>query len=296
MRAIKHIALFCLLLLAVSPGFAQYRNTDKALDYYKEKKLDSARIFIDSAVIHPQTKNSYETWMIHAFIYKDLYKVKESNNVESPLREIAVQSMKKALALDSANKNPQKEGILKSIKYQASMYHNDVIKTIDTLRYQKSLMNADKYVELMKYLDPGFHDKSYYYEVYLSIGSMFENAYEKGESKNSFDFAKVYLFKAYEINKNAFSVNKNIGFLYYNQAVNIIKRMDYDIPLDQLPIYQDQSVKLALQALSYCLKAHEIEPKDRAVLEALAGIYYLLNENEKHNEFKKKIQDLNSGK
>ncbi len=293
MRAIKHIVLFCLLLLAARPAHAQFKNFEKALDYYQAKKLDSARIFIDSAAIHPQTSKDFNTWMVRAFIYKDLYKLKEGNNVEAPLREIAVQSMKKSLALDTANKNPQREGVIKSLKYQASLYHNDVIKTLDTINYQKSLNNADKYVELSKFLDTSFNAKNYYYEVFLTLGSMFEREYEKTDSKNAFDLAKVYLFKAYEINKNTFSVNKNIGFLYYNQAVSIIKKMDYDIPLDQLPVYQDQSVKLALQALSYCLIAHELDPKDRAVLEALAGIYYLLNENEKHNEFKKKLEDLN---
>lgn len=296
MRAIKHIALFCLLLLAARPAYAQYKNLEKALDYYKEKKLDSARIFIDSAAVHSQTKSSYEVWMVRAFIYKDLYKAKEAHNTSSPLREIAVESMRRSLALDTANKNPQREGVLKSLKYQASMYHNDVIKNLDTINYKQALINADKYVEIMKFIEPPFNEKSYYYEVYLTLGSMFEREYEKADSKNCFDLAKVYLFKAYEINKNTFSVNKNIGFLYYNQAVTIIRKMDYDIPLDQLPVYQDQSVKLALQALSYCLKAHELDPKDKAVLEALAGIYYLLNENEKHNEYKKKLEDLNNGK
>jgi hypothetical protein len=66
--------------------------------------------------------------------------------------------------------------------------------------------------------------------------------------------------------------------------------MDYDIPLDQLPVYQDQSIKLARQAEPYCLKAHELDPNDKAVIEALAGIYYLLNETEKHNEYKKKLE------
>jgi hypothetical protein len=292
MRAKKHI-LFCLLLLAALPGLAQYRNIQKALDLYKERKLDSARIYIDSAIVNPTTSKEYDTWMVRGFIYKDLYKAKEAQNPSSPLRETAVSSLRMALLLDSANKNPQKEGVLKSLKYQASTYHNDIAKTLDTVNYPTSLKNAGKYKELNKYLDPSFNDKSYDYDIYLILGSMFEKEYERSDSKNLLDLAKVYLFKAYEINNNSFSVNKNIGFLYYNQAVSIIKKMDYDIPLDQLPVYQDQSVKLGQQSLSYCLKAHEIDPKDKAVVEALAGIYYLLNDNEKHNEYKKKLEELN---
>ena len=293
MRAIKHITLFCLLLLAAMPSFAQYKNLEKALDYYRAKKLDSARVFIDSAATNPQTSRDYKTWMIRGYVYKDLYKTKETYNTSSPSREIAVQSLKMAITLDTANQNEQKAGVLQSIKYQASTYHNDIAKTLDTTNYEQSLKNANKYKELTKYLDPTFDEKAYDYEIYLILGSMFEKEYEKTDSKNLLDLAKVYLFKAHEIKANTLSINKNIGLLYYNQAVSIIKKMDYDIPLDQLPIYQEQSIKLGQQALSYCLKAHDIEPKDRAVVEALAGIYYLLNDNDKHNEFKKKLEELN---
>jgi hypothetical protein len=293
MRAIKHISLFCLLLLTALPGHAQYRNVHRALNLYQEKKIDSACIFIDSAIVNPLTSKDYEAWMVRGFIYKELYKQKEGNNPNSPLRETTVQSLKMALTLDTAHKNPQKENILKSLKYQAATYHNDIAKTLDTLNYPQSLKNAEKHKELMKFLDPNFNEKNYDYDIFLILGSMFEKEYERNDSKNLLDLAKVYLFKAYEIKNHTFSVNKNIGFLYYNQAVVIIKKMDYDIPLDQIPVYQDQSVKLGQQALSYCLKAHEIDPKDKAVVEALAGIYYLLNDNEKHNEYKKKLEELN---
>lgn len=289
MRAIKHIILFCSLLLAVLPGHAQYSNYEKAYRCFQEKKLDSARVFIDSAAVNPQTQNEPNVWLIRGYVYKELYKQKEGNNVNSPFRETAVQSFKTFVKLDSAKTNPQRDVVIKSLKYQAATYHNDIAKTLDTVNYQQSLKNAEKHKELMKYLDPAFDDKSYDYDIYLILGSMFEKDYESTDSKNLLDLAKVYLFKAYEIKNNTFSVNKNIGFLYYNQAVSIIKKMDYDIPLDQLPVYQDQSVKLGQQALSYCLKAHELNPEDRAVIEALAGIYYLLNDNEKHNEFKKKL-------
>jgi hypothetical protein len=293
MRAIKHITLFCLLLLAAVPGHAQFRNYDKAYKLYTERKqVDSARIYIDSAVANPETNKDFIVWMIRGFIYKELHKTKEMHNPASPLRETSVASYKMALKLDSTGANVQQiESIKKSLNYVASTYHNDIGKTLDTLNYQQSLKNAEKYKELKKFLkDPAFDEKTYDYDIYLILGSMFEKDYENNDSKNLLDLAKVYLFKAYEIKNNTFSVNKNIGFLYYNQSVSIIKKMDYDIPLDQLPVYQDQSVKLGQQALSYCLKAHQLNPEDRAVIEALAGIYYLLNDNEKHNEYKKKLE------
>jgi len=293
MRAFKHISFVFLMLLAAGKGFAQYSNLEKAMDLYREKKLDSARIFIDSAAVHPQTEDDYQIWMVRGFIYKDLYKAKEGSNPASILRELAVEYFHKALDLDTGNVNPQKEGILKSFKYLASTYHNDINKTLDTVSYEISLSNAGKFVSITKFLDPTFNEKNYNFEVNLTLGSMFEKEYERGNSKASLDRAKVYLFKAHDLDSSSFLVNKNLGLLYYNQAVEIINKMDVDVPLDELPIYQDRSVKLGRQALSYCLKAHASKPDDKVVVEALAGIYYLLNETEKHNEFKKKLEELN---
>jgi len=293
MRAIKHIILFFLLLVAAGQGYAQMRNLEKSLDLYREKKLDSAKVYIDSAAVHSQTKDSYEVWMVRGFIYKELHKSKDFDKAVSQNRDIAVESFKKSLKLDTANKNPQKEGILKSIKYEASTYHNDINKTLDTLNYQTSINNAGKYCDLTKMLDPIFKEKSPKFEGHLTIRSIVEKEYERSTSKTTLDLAKVYLFKAYDTDSSSFLVNKNLGLLYYNQAVEIINKMDVDVSLEELPVYQDRSVKLGRQALSYCLKAHSIKPDDKVVVEALAGIYYLLNETEKHNEFKQKLEILN---
>jgi tetratricopeptide (TPR) repeat protein len=292
---LKHIS-FVLLLLAASQNFAQVRNLEKALDLYRAKDLDQAKVYIDSASQNNETKKNYNVWMVRGFIYKDLYKAKDAHRATSDFRDVSVESFRNALKFDTTNENPQKEGVLKGLKFIASTYHNDINKTLDTTNYQVSLTNANRFIEITKMLDPTFSERTYNYEVYLTMGSMFEKAYESSTSKNILDLAKVYLFKAHDIDSSSFLVNKNLGLLYYNQAVEIINKMDVDISLEELPIYQDRSVKLGKQALSYCLKAHAIKPDDKIVVEALAGIYYLLNETEKHNEFKKKLEELNRQK
>jgi hypothetical protein len=300
MRGYKNIVLLCLLLLAAVPGFAQMsklsRVNDIYIDYQKTKdakRLDSAKILIDQVVSDPETSKDFIAWTLRGYIYKDLYRTTESQNPASPLRDESVILLKKALALDTANKNTNKEAVIKGLKWIAASYHNDINKTLDTIRYQQSLTNAEKHKQLMKYLDPAFNEKEYDFKVYSTIGSMFQKAYEHSTTKNNLDLAKVYLFKAYDLNNNSESINKNIGVLYYNQAVDIIKKMDYDIPLDELPVYQDKSVKLAQQGLPYFLKAYKLNTTDKATVEALAGIYYLLNDNEKHNEYKKILEELN---
>ena len=293
MKDLKKIAVFCMLFIATSNTFAQFSKVEKAMSLYTAKNLDSALIIINQAVKNPESAKDYQAWMMRGFIYKELYKVNETKNVSSPYRDSASVSLIQSLELDDKNQNPQKTNTVQSLKYLASTYHNDINRTLDTVGYKQSLINSDKHKAIMKVIDPSFNEHKYNYDVFSTVGSMFEKWYELTTSKSLLDLAKTYLLKAYAINNNTDFINKNLGVLYYNQAVDIIKKMDYDVPLDQLPIYQDNSVKLGKQALPYLLKASEINPADKAVVEGLAGIYYLLNETDKYNEYKKRFEDMN---
>ena len=293
MSGLKNIWLICMLLvLATQITIAQTNKVNKAIELYSTKKLDSAKVLIDEAVQNPESNKDYNAWMMRGVIYKDLYKTTQMNNVASPYRDSATVSFIQSLQLDVENKNPQKELVSKSLTYLANLYHNDIIKTLDTVNYQSSLINFDKHKAIKKIIDPAFNEQKYNYDVYSSIGSMFEKGFEQTMSKNLLDYANYYLLKAYEINSNTDFINKNIGVLYYNQAVDIIKKMNYDVPLDQLPVYQDQSVAMGKKALPYLIKANEINPSDKSVIEGLAGIYYLLNDSEKYNEYKRKFEEM----
>jgi len=290
MKGLKNISFCLLLLLATLNGFAQMSKVEKAMELYGAKKLDSAKVVIDETIQNPESNKDYQAWMVRGFVYKELYKINETKNPASPLRDSAAVSLVQSLQLDVDSKNPQKDKVIQSLKYIASTYHNDINRTLDTVGYKQALINADKHKVIMKLIDPAFDERKYSYDVYSTIGSMFEKGYEQKTSKSLLDMAKTYLLKAYELNSNTDFINKNLGVLYYNQAVDIIKKMDYDVPLDQLPVYQDQSIKLGQQSLPYLLKANQINPNDKSVIEGLAGIYYLLNDTEKYNEYKKKLE------
>ncbi len=292
MKKGKHIILFFLLLLAGKNTFAQFALVEKAMSLYSDKKLDSALIIINKTIKSSETSKNYQAWMMRGFIYKEFYKTTQTTNITSAYRDSAAVSLIECLQLDIQNKNSQKNNVLQSLKYLASTYHNDINKSLDTNGYKQALINSDKHRAIMKLIDPAFNENKYNYDVYSTVGSMFEKWYETTTSKTLLDLAKNYLLKAYAINNNTDFINKNLGVLYYNQAVDIIKKMDYDVPLDQLPIYQDNSVKLGKQALPYLLKASQINPTDKAVVEGLAGIYYLLNETDKYNEYKKRFEDM----
>ena len=293
MKSFRNIAVFFLLFVATTNSFAQISKLEKAMSLYSDKKLDSAQLVINQAIKNPETVKDYQVWMMRGFIYKELYKTTQNTSITSPYRDSAAVSLIQSLELDPQNQNPQRANLVQSLKYLASTYHNDINKTLDTVGYKQALINSDKHKAIMKLIDPAFNENKYNYDVYSTIGSMFEKWYELNTSKTLLDQAKTYLLKAYAINNNTDFINKNLGVLYYNQAVDIIKKMDYDVPLDQLPVYQDNSVKLGKQALPYLLKANQINPSDKSVIEGLAGIYYLLNETDKYNEYKKRFEEMN---
>src|ERR1035437_6216742 len=199
MKGLKNISLCLLLLLATQISYAQMNKVEKALELYAAKKLDSAKVLINEAIQNPESSKDYQAWMVRGFVYKDLYKSNEISNVASPFRDSSAVSLIQSLQLDPDGKNPQKLSATQSLKYIASTYHNDINKTLDTLAYKQAIINSDKYKAIMRLIDPAFDEKKYNYDVYSTIGSMFEKGYEQRASKNLLDMAKTYLLKAYEI-------------------------------------------------------------------------------------------------
>ncbi len=293
MKRFAHIRILILLLIAGVSAMGQMSSYENAVRFQRDKNTDSARIFIDSAALNTETKNLSEVWFLRGYVYKDLSKQKESANPASPFREIAADSYIRAWKLDSLGNSQQHSNLVQSIKYLASQFHNDITKTIDTVNHLQSLKNADRYVQLMKLIEPGFSEKDNYSRIFLSMGSSFEEAYLQKNAKGYFDLAKVYLFKAYDLNPNSFSANKNIGLLYYNNAVRVIEEMDATgTSLERLDVLQNTSISLAKQALPYLLKSFELDPFDKESVEGITGCYYLLNEIEQYNVYKKKLDEL----
>jgi tetratricopeptide (TPR) repeat protein len=93
------------------------------------------------------------------------------------------------------------------------------------------------------------------------------------------------------------SANYNLGILYYNKAANTINGLDYDTPLDVAEKKMDECVDLFLKALPYMQKAYDLNWRRKDVLEGLVGIYYGLNDDEKHEKYKQELAALkNSNK
>ncbi len=270
---------------------AQDYKVQQAYDCVKNGKLDSAKYYIEVSIKDEIAKNDFQTWYIRGFIYKELYKQKELDNINSNARKIAVESFNKSIELDK--EKAQYESSVQNLKYLGSKYYNDAKKSIDSINYEISIDCFKNYISISKSLDPNFDEKTKSIDYYLALSYYFQEIFESKNSVKSLDKTKEYLNKALEINSNSIMANKNMAVLYYNMGVNIIKKMDYDVDLEELYKLQEEATKLFKHAEPFMTKAYNLSPGDKTILEGMQGIYYQLNDSEKSNEFKKKLEDFN---
>ena len=83
-----------------------------------------------------------------------------------------------------------------------------------------------------------------------------------------------------------------MGILFYNQAVQLITQSDIDIDIVALNDLQDNSIKLFRESLPFMEKAYQLDPKRKETLLGLSGVYFSLNDKEKSDLYKQKLQEI----
>lgn len=283
--------LFICLLFANGFVFSQSQLLQLAYEQYSTGMLDSAKFNIDKVIDHPETSTDFQAWLIRAYVYKDLYKSKQSTDLNSTFRSTSLESFLKARELDLEKK--ETANINQNLKFLGSKYFNDARAKIDTVNHQDAIRLFDEYKKIYTIADSAFNVKIKELEFYLALATAFQQCFDNTGSKNCLDYAKVYLQKSMDTDPASQSAIKNMGILYYNQGVNLIKKMEYDVSIEELSNYQDQSIKLFHQAEPFLLKAYGMSPTDKTVLEGLQGIYFQLSDFDKSNDYKNKLEALN---
>ncbi len=288
----KTIILVILLLQAVL-SVAQQDKIIVAYNFLQQGNLDSAKIIIDKAVVDSESVNDGEAWYLRGFIYKSIYIKSEKGNRQSPCRLEALNSFKRSFLIDTSRENIQKN--TQNIKYLSSTLYNDVATSLDSINYKIAIDNFDKFRLFYMLIDTSqtsFRKRDI--EFLKALASVYTQIYETDrKGKTEFlNLAKTTYLKVLQIDKNNYTANYNMGILYYNQAVNLINQSDYDIDIVALNDIQDNSIKLFKEALPFMEKANEIEPKRRETLLGMSGIYFSLNEKEKSDLYKQKLQEI----
>ncbi|MBL7911492.1 MAG: hypothetical protein JNJ41_10600 [Bacteroidia bacterium] len=292
-RNIVKTFTYSILLLCVVNGFAQNDKLNRAQQLLQSKNADMAKLAIDSVIVHPETKGDFVAWTTRAYIYFEIYKRTDKLKLNSSLRDTILSSLKTSGALkpDETFATNNK----KLISNIAAGYFNlSKFLLMDSVNYTRSLVAYNRFKENFAIAEPGTNFTARDIEYYLAVGSLYSDIFNK-DNKNTAaqDIAKVALLKVLDIQPENPSANINLGIMYYNQAVNLGKGLDYGADFSQIDVVQENIIKLAKQAEQFIIKVYKVDNKNVKAVEALHSIYKMLNDKAKEEEFKKKCKELN---
>ncbi len=292
---IKRIHILFLTLLVSQLGFGQFIGKDavsKALFYMQKNELDSSKKYIDEADLDAELITLPKTWYYKALIYKDLYKLNEKDNKDSPLRLTSVESLKKLSSIDTSKEFA--ESAHKMMTYLASTFYNDAARSLNPQTYKKAEDYYEKYRELMIIASPSTDLTQQDVKFKLALASMLNQHLERQAERdsNKVKEVKIIYSQILLLDIENGSASYNLGILYYNEAVEIINKMDYDMDLERLNELQDICIDLFMKSLPYMLKSYELGYNVKETLKGLENIYHGLNDTEKEEFYKKVLKDL----
>ena len=288
-KIITNLILSTLLLLSIGV-YSQEEKLYRArvlLDSKIPANIELARLCVDSLVLDSVTKDDFISWTLRSFIYFDIYKRTEKNKLNSDLRDTIISSILKSNSLnpdeDAAKDNK------KLLQYMGAGYFNLAKKMLeDSVNEEKSLIAFNRFKEIYKILEPDINFKQKDIEYNLSIGSVFSDIFIKDNNNTKAqNTAKVALLKVIELDPINESANINLGLMYYNQAVNLSKELDYGADFTQIDFIQENMIKLAKQSEQFIFKVYSKNNKNVRSVEALFYLYRMLLDEPKSDEFKK---------
>jgi len=260
----------------------------------QKEQLDSAKKYIDLAMVDDELRKSVKTWYYKGFIYKEIYKKRDKSNKISPYRITAVSSLEKVLEMDSTKEFT--ESSTKMLRYLSSTLYNDAARALNPKDYEIAIKNYSSYKKIVLVIDPKTNLTTQDVKFKLALASMLNRPIENGEILDSTIAQKVttlYL-EVLSLDPNNPAANYNLAILYYNEAAEIINNMDYDMDLEKLNEVQDYCIEIFLKGLPYMLKSYQLNYKRKETLLGLSNIYYGLNDMEKSDQYKKELEEIKS--
>ena len=288
-KIITNLILSTLLLLSIGV-YSQEEKLYRArvlLDSKIPANIELARLCVDSLVLDSVTKDDFISWTLRSFIYFDIYKRTEKNKLNSDLRDTIISSILKSNKL---NPDETYAGNNKKLLQNIGAGYFNLAKKMleDSVNEEKSLIAFNRFKEIYKILEPDINFKQKDIEYNLTIGSIFSEFFIKDNNNTKAqNTAKVALLKVIELDPSNESANINLGLMYYNQAVNLSKELDYGADFTQIDFIQENMIKLAKQSEQFIFKVYSKNNKNVRSVEALFYLYRMLLDEPKSDEFKK---------
>jgi Tfp pilus assembly protein PilF len=163
-------------------------------------------------------------------------------------------------------------------------------------------LRKGKLDELISRLKEAIEKEPENVSLYTTLGNVYDNLYQNAEDvalkQAHFDNAKKYYEVALSKSPEYFDAVYSLGALFYNKAA--VKTKELNVLADDYTkagIEKYQTKKKEVEdifklALPHFLKAEKINDKDKNTLVALREIYARLNEIEKSNQYKARIDAL----
>jgi len=280
-------------MLCFVNGFAQNDKLNRANQLLQAMSIDQAKLAIDSVIVHPETKGDFVSWTTRAYIYFAIYKRTDKLKLNSALRDTIISSLiiSNFLKPDETFASNNKK-LLSNIA--AGYFNLSKVLLMDSVNYKRSIIAYNAFKQNFVLAEPNTNFNSRDIEYNLAVGSLYSDIFNK-DNKNvtAQDIAKLALFKVLDIQPENPSANINLGIMYYNQAVNLGKGLDYGADFSQIDVVQENIVKLAKQAEQFIIKVYKVDSKNLKAVEALHSIYKMLNDKAKEAEFRTKCKELN---
>ena len=285
------------LLLTIPIGLrAQLDPVSLALRAYQGKEFSKAQELIDIAIADEKFNTNARTWVFRGYIYKDMYKLDRTGPDGQEQRTNAIQSFQKTMELDTDKEF--ENDCVQSLKFLASTLFNDAATSLDQSKFDEAQAFYAEYKEITLVTNPSMDFSARDVEFKLYQASKLSVIYERAEPTTDVDAVGADIVKLYEeviaIDSNNVSANYNLAIHYYNQGVNMIDNMDYELPFEELFLIQERVMELFTMALPYMLKAYKLDPSRKATLQGLSGIYFGLNDIEQSEYYQQKLDELNS--
>jgi len=294
--------IFCAFILPLGgiKGYAQNNNFVKAYNCYQRNSIDSAKTFIDLAMQESDNKTNAEAWTVKGFIYKELYKKYQIENIKSPFRDTAVNDLLYSYKLDSTTAE-NKENIINGLNYLAASYYNQADDLMDSLHFHTAIHKYNRFKTLMRKIGKTQNLNNLDEHFYAKLGNIYSvyffNASAFNAKRKYLDSARKAFDAVLAINPDNYSAVFGIARLYYNQAVNIINNLPIEASIDSVNQAQDTCIHLAKMSLPYMQKAHLLEPLKLEPVMGLQGDYVMLHDEEGfrvNKELEEKIKNQSS--
>jgi tetratricopeptide (TPR) repeat protein len=144
--------------------------------------------------------------------------------------------------------------------------------------------------------------------LYSTLGNVYDKLYQSSykegdlaQADKYFENSKDYYEKAINIKPDYTDAIYSVGALYYNKAAIVTEEMnalasDYTKEgTNKYNLKKQEVEKLFSEALPYFKKVEKLDPNDRNTLIALKEIFARENDFETSNEFKMRLEKIESG-